>query len=308
VGIHYAICSAVEEPPLSRVYCYDVEPEKPRVLEHEDRRVALGSARVTSRVTGESMRMAYAVAHSGAHRLRAGVLPLDEGQDPPFDRKTVDAVRRALKRGDEDAVVAVLERRLDAFDATLGSLFHDEQERLLGSLLSVTVDEVETEFERIYDDCAPLMNELRDRGITMPRALQTSAEVALNGELRRVLTAPELDVERAAALLHELENRDVEPDERVIGVTLQHRIERLALRFASAPGDLPTLERLVAAVEFADSLPFEVDLWKVQNVCWETSREGYREQRKLADEGDEHAKTWTERFTELATRVSVRVA
>ena len=67
------------------------------------------------------------------------------------------------------------------------------------------------------------------------------------------------------------------------------------------------LEKLEAAATFALSLPFEVDLWKVQNRYYEVLRSIFPDFREKAEKGEEAAKAWVERFRSLGGKLSVLV-
>jgi hypothetical protein len=54
-------------------------------------------------------------------------------------------------------------------------------------------------------------------------------------------------------------------------------------------------------------VPFQVDLWRAQNRCYELRRTIYPGQIEKAEEGDARAAEWVEMFKTLGARVGVRI-
>ena len=65
---------------------------------------------------------------------------------------------------------------------------------------------------------------------------------------------------------------------------------------------------LDAAVGMARSLPLEVNLAKIQNICYELLQTAYNGFQEKGEEGGQNASAWIEHFRALAEKLSVRVA
>src|SRR5262249_25081519 len=98
-------------------------------------------------------------------------------------------------------------------------------------------------------------------------------------------------------------------DAATLEFTLRRSIERIAARLLEGPSDLGTLETLEGVVGLVRTLPFEVSLWKAQNVCYELGQAVYPEilSKSERPEEDEQARAWVKHFTGLAEKLSVRV-
>jgi hypothetical protein len=83
-------------------------------------------------------------------------------------------------------------------------------------------------------------------------------------------------------------------------------IERLARRFHAHPGELHHLQRLEAVVALARSLPFDVDLYQVQNLFYEMLQTTLPAARARAEQGNARAQAWVGCFTALGDRLKVR--
>jgi hypothetical protein len=81
----------------------------------------------------------------------------------------------------------------------------------------------------------------------------------------------------------------------------------MAERVIATPTELRLLEKLHEALDMLPSLPFQVNLWRVQNICYDLLKSVYPEFKAKADQGDETARQWVEHFVPLSERLSVQV-
>jgi hypothetical protein len=85
------------------------------------------------------------------------------------------------------------------------------------------------------------------------------------------------------------------------------RAERLAEELLGQPDDLSLMEKLNRAAQLLRTLPFEINLWKTQNICYkilQTHCPNFNEKTRL---GDETAKELLRHYTVLADHFSLRV-
>jgi hypothetical protein len=133
-------------------------------------------------------------------------------------------------------------------------------------------------------------------------------------------------VEHARRLLDEAREWRVELDGTTLGFIMQTRLEQVMLRLKklffgsserlSQPArslngihreQEDPLGELAAAVELVGVFPFEVNLWRVQNIYYELLKEHLPEVHNLALNGDESAWEWKVRFLHLGQLLKVRV-
>ena len=81
----------------------------------------------------------------------------------------------------------------------------------------------------------------------------------------------------------------------------------MAEKFSENYEDISTLQELESAIQLLGRLPFEVDLWKVENICYEMLQTSYKEFQTRADRGDEEARAWVRGLTSIAESLAVRV-
>jgi hypothetical protein len=89
-----------------------------------------------------------------------------------------------------------------------------------------------------------------------------------------------------------------------LSYALRHAIQRMMERFYAEPTEVANLERLEAAVDLARSLPFEVNLWKVQNRYYHM----LQQVRPDFLGSDEQARVWLAHFDSLGDKLGIIVA
>jgi len=304
VGAHYAISSLFEDyGQRSCIYCYLVEREDYRHWEAGNTKLAVGRARVTSEITREWMTLSYGVLYFGYHNVNGGVR---EYRDEGAYQELVEGVEDAFDRGDLTEVIRLLDRHFEGMTCSVRQLFGDQQRKILDIILDSTLEQVTADYRQIYDRHASLMRFLKDLNIPRPKALHTAAEFVLNNGLRRALEKEQPDFERIKALLSEARKLDVSLDETELGYTLKHTVEITAERFHDRPDDLTLLQNLERLTSLAHSLPFDVDMWKVQNIYYQLLNSAYADFKRKAQQGNENAQVWVDHFSALGDKLHMR--
>jgi alpha-amylase/alpha-mannosidase (GH57 family) len=303
VAAHFAVSSLFEGiVPERRIYCYDVE------LEHGDRRqsgetvLLVGRARITSTITQESDTVTFAVLHFGSHNLTGGIRRFAGEEE---FRALRDELLRAFSTADIASVVRLL-TNFPEYTFSLKSLFSDSQRAILYQVLESNLAEAIRAYRRLYQDNSSVMRFLIAQDLPIPRAFRMAAEFVLNHDMREAVTG-ELELERARSLLDEAEAVRVQLDQEGLSYAVERALERLALGFLEHPRDLERLERWAALADLAAVLPFDVNLWKTQNVFYELLKTVYPAMEERAAGGDEAARRWVELFAGVGEQLSVAV-
>jgi hypothetical protein len=84
-------------------------------------------------------------------------------------------------------------------------------------------------------------------------------------------------------------------------------IESLAEQLLEQPDDLARLEKLNKAAKLVRTLPFEVNLWKTQNICYKLLHAQCPNFQEKAGLGDQNAQEWLRHCTVLAENFLLRV-
>ncbi|HKN19032.1 MAG TPA: hypothetical protein VJW95_04480, partial [Dissulfurispiraceae bacterium] len=160
--------------------------------------------------------------------------------------------------------------------------------------------EAEAAYSSIYEHHAPLIRFLNGSGTPRPKVLSVAADLCLNAKLRRVFQGDGLDPQVVRPLLEEARLAGAVLDEVALGLLLKINIERLAQQVLEQYEDLSCVERLNKAAKLVRTLPFEVNLWQIQNICYKILHTKWAGFKEKADLGDKNAQEWIRNCTEVS--------
>jgi alpha-amylase/alpha-mannosidase (GH57 family) len=302
VGAHYAISSLFERyAEQDSIYCYEVD----RIESHRQTsgraQLATGRAEIQSRITREKSEVSYGVLHFGDHNLNAGVRHF-RGEEA--FRALVKETSDAFAAADLPGAVRVLDRNFEGITYSLKSLFKDEQRRVLREIMASTMAEAESSYTQIYEHHASLMAYLGETKMPLPNVLRITAEFVINRQLRHAFEEQDLELGRIADLLDTAKREDVPLDVPGLSYALKKRLEIMADELAVNPRE-ETLVLFNAAMKLVRSLPFPVDLWKIQNVYYQLAETILPE---LQSRDDEQSRRWCEEFIRLGEQLEIQVS
>lgn len=301
VASHYAVSSMFSHGQPGRIYCYTVD------MQHSERRrsaeasLFVGRAQVRSIITLKTDVVTFAVLHFGSHNLNGGIRRFRGDSDY---QALADALVGAFEQADTTRVVQLL-ASFPEYTFSLKSLFSDQQREVLDRLLETPVAEAESAYRVVYQRDSSLIRFLLDLEMSVPAAFLLAAEYVINAELRRAFSLGELDLAHARSLLDEANDLRIELDQAGLAFALGQTLERLALRFRDDPDDLDTLQRLADLAAAVMTLPFDVDLWRVQNIYYAVAQSVHRDRLDRGRRGEPDAGRWLELFTTVGERLAV---
>jgi len=305
LAAHYAIRSTFEPyADHAQIYSYTVDREKFHSAQEGKLKLVTGQARFTSRITEESSSLAFAVLNFGDHNVSGGVRPLDDLAT--FGAFTA-ALDEAFSKGDTTEVLRLLDSGFDHNLYSLKSLFRDDQRKILEIILESTLSQAESMVRQQYAEYAPLMRFIADLHVEQPKLFRTLAASALNSELQEVLKKGAVDRERSQQLMATAKSVGVALEATADEFIIRKEVEQSAKSFAEDPFNLDKLKALEGSVRFAQEVPFRVNLWEVQNLCFQTLVGSIAEVRTKSAAGDQAAKSWLEIALPLADRLRLRV-
>ena len=271
VAAHHAIASGFSAPcPIDNPHCHDIHCYATEHLERHEYvsgrlRLAIGRSRVRSTITWNSDEFCFAVLDLGGHNLTAGVRPCRDRQ--AGEVMGADLVT-AFERGDVPGVIRKLDHHFGAGTYNLWHLFRDEQRRIVQQIMTQTLEEVESTFQDIYQDHAPLLRFLHDIHMPVPRQLAAPVELVLVSRLHALLADSQLHPGELRALTAEVARLDINLDEPLLGLAAGRQLERQLERIARSPQNLALLLTIIETLEVLGELPVQPDLWQAQNLYW----------------------------------------
>jgi hypothetical protein len=266
LAAHYALSSLFEDyREKAQIYCYLAEARNYQVTHSGRMRLAIGNARFTSEITQESDTFMFGVLHFGDHNLHGGVMRLES--DEAY-RELATSLQDAFARSDLAETIHQLDQGFSGHTYSLKNLFRDEQRKVLKEVLESNVEVSEASYQHMYDPQVPLLRFLSDCGVPIPAALRATAEIALNGRLRRALDTADLNLLAVQALLEEVRTAGIPLHKPELEMVLRRNLEHTARQFFDNPRSLDVLRKLRQEVEAARTLPLPLELWSIQNHAY----------------------------------------
>ena len=300
VGAHYAISSLFRAyPDAGQLFCFDVQRHSYDLLTSGHGRVALGRAILRSRITEEKEEICFAVLHLGDQNLSAAVKRF-QASDASAWQGFLEKARSNVRRADLPGLIREIDRFFGGTLYSLTSLFADEQQRILTSILNQALSEVEDSLMRIYEEHATLLHFLGENNVPAPPALALTAGFAINASLRRALEAETYDSAEVSRLLRRAEIDNVTLDASLLSFTADKRMKRAMVRLEGAleTHNMTVLHETLAIAESLRLLPMEVNLWGAQNIWNELLRRG---------DSRYWSREWREGFRRLGTALKISV-
>jgi alpha-amylase/alpha-mannosidase (GH57 family) len=277
VGAHYAISSIFRSyPEEGRIFCFNVKRITHEVFNSGRGRVAMGRARIHSRITEETEEVCFAVLHLGDQNLSAAIKRYTPEDAAAFEKFTVEA-RAAIRRANLPEIIRLIDHYFGETAYSLTSLFADEQHRILRTILDATLSEMETSMRTIYEDHASLLHFLTETGMPKPPALVLAAGFALNAGLRSAITADFFNGENFQMLLDRALSDQILLDETTLAYAADQRMKRAMILLEETAGERESLVNLQNAIDLAEHLrrlPFELTFWQAQNIWNDLLRRG----------------------------------
>jgi alpha-amylase/alpha-mannosidase (GH57 family) len=294
LAAHYGVSSLFEEYAQAiRISHYEVSARGCDRQTNGKQKLALGRVRLKSEITWEEHTIAYAVLHLGDQNLTAGIK--EDLAEAPF-RSMCGEIAKAFAKRETKEVLNLIDKHFGDHSYSLWHLFKDERRKVVSAILEDNLRALEADYRRIFETNRPIMEAMVRLQIPVPETLLGPAAFVLNADFRRLLRAPETDLERLAALVEEYRKWSLESGKAGLGFEAEKKIEALMGRWAAKPqdgGPLGAVDRLLAALL---PLEIEIDLWKSQNLYVSLGREVFPETANRARQGDSGAASWLEAF------------
>lgn len=296
VGIHYAVSSLFKDyPERSKIYSYEIDREDYQGVHAGRMKLAVGKIRITSEITRKGEHISFGVLHFGDHSINGGVRNF-LGDDAYQSMK--NEIISAFEGGDFADIIRLMDTHFGMHIYSLIDLFRDEQRKILGILIGKTLEEFESSYRQIYDNNRILMGFLQEAGIPIPKAFYTTAEFTLGLDLKKSFEG-EIDTLKIQYIVDEIKKWKISIDFTDIEFTARYGIERLMDTLYKNPSDVLLLHEVRKTIDALNSMPFEINLWYVQNIYYKMAKTVCKEYQVKAKFGNTDAAAWTDEFTSI---------
>jgi alpha-amylase/alpha-mannosidase (GH57 family) len=263
VASHHAVASIfTPKDGEESLYSYRVFQEHIRIQEAGKATLVVGKARISSEITLEHANIEFGALHFGDHTINAGVRHhVCDDSFAIFVNESLDA----FSKMDFPCVLRSFDKHFGSSTYSLKSLFKDEQRKVLNTLLTETSTELAGIYNKIYLDHYTLMRFLVETNNPLPRALSSVSGFVIDHRLRHIFAEPDLNLDLLKQTLDDAARWKSRWDEKDFSHLFKLRAERLAKDLVEKPHSLELLAQLEEFVSITKTLPFPVNLWRVQN-------------------------------------------
>ncbi len=264
---HYII-SSLFDGYLKResMYCYAADLRDGQVFAEGKKKLAIGRAGITSRITLAQLDFNFAVLYRGDHQLIAGIGP---GGDESSFQAFTDQASAAFSQDDLAHCSHLIEHYFGRWTYSFKSLFHDERQRIIAQLVDESLADIDELYQRVHEQHAPQISFLTELKMPLPTILQAMGQFVVGNAIRRSLAEEKPNFEQIRKLLETAMKDGIGLPDAALNPALRRRLDTLLHRWQRKPADLPTLQTLESLVQLAQVPPFKVDLWEAQNQYYE---------------------------------------
>jgi alpha-amylase/alpha-mannosidase (GH57 family) len=270
---HYGISSLVEEYATDqRIFSFEYERKDYRREKTAARTIAIGEVIVRSTITDETLEGMFVVLHLGGYDFHCAV----RERLPATDYEALKTkLVRAFSEDSTRNLLQAIDTNIEGASFALKDLFIDERRKIGRLLLKEAVERSRAHYERIYEESRDVMRLLAGMRIPPPESLKRAAEFMLSQRLeqacielkRETLSESQLS-ELAASVFREAESLGCGVDPLSLKDVLEQTVysELAAYRSSS---DKANAESAIHFLRLAEQLGIGLDLWRLQNLCWE---------------------------------------
>ncbi|GHA79689.1 DUF3536 domain-containing protein [Pontibacter akesuensis] len=305
VGAHYAVSSVFEDyRETFDLYSFTATSEAYDYLQAGRQRLAVGRARIKSKITWEEVTITFGVLHLGDHQLFGGVREFMSEQD--YEELRTE-LQTAFDRGNVSEVIMLLDKHFESHNYSFWHLFKDDQKKILDQVLAQTMESVESDFQQVYDNNYPLISAIKTYGIKLPRPLQTTVDYIVNTRLLREFESEKPDPQEIKRLLAEVKRMKVRLSYTSLEFALTQRVDLLMKEVQEQPQKTETIDLLIRLLEVMDGSKLETDYWQAQNIAFRMQQDSYEIMRQQAEQGDSKAVAWCAKFEKLYNNLNLKV-
>lgn len=265
VAMHFASASLFEEQldDLKR-FNYQVKSRNFSKIRQGHFRIASGCATIESLVTGTQKEFCFAVLYLGQQQIFGSVsLNFSEAEFPSLQH----AVNQAFRETHLTRVLQLMQEHFGACNFSFAQLFLDEKHRVLKELAAQSMEQADTEFQKLVNDNYQLLTEMRHNQIPLPETFKSVLQHVLNRDLHHFIESNQLHIPTLRHIVEEFRKWEVSLiDLEAFRLRAGERIFREIDQGKNISKPDLRLEKIAIMIEVLEDMGLELDLWKAQNA------------------------------------------
>jgi hypothetical protein len=208
-------------------------------------------------------------------------------------------------KGQINEIIVGLSKYFGQNNYSLKDLFKDDQRYILWYIVADGLKKAKELYEIVYHDNSAMLRFMKENRIPSPKPLQSAAEIVLNMELERILSAETTDLEKLRKLINDSQHLSITFDSLLLGFLASERIDNEFNKLSQAPENLQTINAITGLIRMIKELPIQLNLWESQNIAFKIAQSRYQ---TLKQKDDETSKLWIASFAKLCELVGIRLA
>ncbi len=305
IAAHYAITSLFENYEKNdEIYYYRIDHADVQKMTSGNVQLLLGHGIFTSVITREFSKLSFGVLHLGDQNL----ICASKFHNEQDYAKMFQEINNMFNGADLVGVNKLFYAYFDDSIYSIGSLFYDQKRWVLNRIFENTLIEIEIIYKRIYQQHAFLIRFIEDLGIPLPEAFKTVAQHIINSEIKKEFSRVKFKLTHINKLLDEAKLAKVKLDPVELGFVLQKTLECMMLSLQRDVSSLKKMRHIIDAMKVIGRLPFQINLYHIQNSFFQLLESTYPQFKQLADQGGEKEQTWVENFHILGDQLSINVS
>lgn len=295
VGAHYAVSSIFDVyTDQTTIFSYRAVLEDFQSLGSGQHTLKVGRVLIRSEITRRADRISFCTLHFGSNSVSGGVRSFIG--DEAYQAMKQEIIG-AFEYGEFAEVIRGMDRHFGMHTYSLKDLFRDHQRQILKRIISQTMQDFEEKLGTLYQNSRSLMGFLRDTGMPVPARFTTTAQISLNLVLQQLFNAPVIDFSRVVTTFAELADWGLQLDAMALEMIIRRRVEEEIAFAYDHPDDQDRFMQVLRLLQMLATLPFDVNLWQAQNVCWQMLQRAWS---TPVDESDQLASEERKAIAELA--------
>jgi len=186
-------------------------------------------------------------------------------------------------------------------------LIKDEQRKIFDCMIAAAAATLDLQVRRMFARIIPLVESMRNLGITPPPRFATLADEHFHVQLLDEFHRHPVRFNNVRSVLETAKRRNIKWREDALEPEIRSTIELLAYEARQSPADITAWRNLIAAVSAAKYLPFAVNFYETQNHCYALLREHYSEIITDAEKGHADAMKLKKILRMLGSLLSINI-
>jgi len=294
-------------PKNANIYCYKINIEHPGQIEVNNCNLTVGKFKIKSHITWEESKISFAILQVDNNDIIWGVCNFTNDDD--FNKMSHE-LKGTLLKSERKNINELFNKMVTHFGDhvySLKQLSKTDRDAILTEIYEPALEDQSLTIEQVHEKYYPIIQLLKDDHSALSKKLASNLEFVLNTDLRRVIEAEYIDLNRFNHLIDQIKSWSVKLDDTSIGFLAGVRINALMVKLKDKPEDISLLEKLISMFSMADKIPLIYEYWNVQQIFYKIINEYYLKIKNESMADNQHALKMLELYSKLGIYLGLKI-